>query len=131
LIDIKIGKKIRELRNRWGLSQSELAERIGISFQQVQKYEKGVSRMSIMRLQQFADALDVTVMSFLEAPDEDLQVREPVSEYAVDHASPDTAGPTSKEEIALLKLFRRVKNRKMRESILKQIRGIIELEKQK
>jgi transcriptional regulator with XRE-family HTH domain len=62
--DIEIGRKIRALRLQRGLSQSGLAEGIGLTFQQVQKYEKGANRVSAGRLQRIADLLHVPVTFF-------------------------------------------------------------------
>ena len=62
--DIEIGRKIRALRLERGLSQSGLADGIGLTFQQVQKYEKGANRVSAGRLQQIADILNVPVVFF-------------------------------------------------------------------
>ncbi|MGB9365959.1 MAG: helix-turn-helix transcriptional regulator [Xanthobacteraceae bacterium] len=62
--DVEIGRKIRALRLERGLSQSGLAERIGLTFQQVQKYEKGANRVSAGRLQQIADVLNVPITFF-------------------------------------------------------------------
>jgi transcriptional regulator with XRE-family HTH domain len=62
--DVEIGRKIRALRLERGLSQSGLAEGIGLTFQQVQKYEKGANRVSAGRLQQIADLLNVPVTFF-------------------------------------------------------------------
>ncbi|MGB9365486.1 MAG: helix-turn-helix transcriptional regulator [Xanthobacteraceae bacterium] len=62
--DVEIGRKIRALRLQRGLSQSGLAEGIGLTFQQVQKYEKGANRVSAGRLQRIADLLNVPVTFF-------------------------------------------------------------------
>jgi transcriptional regulator with XRE-family HTH domain len=62
--DIEIGRKIRALRLERGLSQSNLADGIGLTFQQVQKYEKGTNRVSAGRLQRIADMLNIPVMFF-------------------------------------------------------------------
>src|SRR3954469_17262749 len=62
--DVEIGRKIRALRLERGLSQSGLAEGIGLTFQQVQKYEKGTNRVSAGRLQQIADLLNVPILYF-------------------------------------------------------------------
>ena len=62
--DVEIGRKIRALRLERGLSQSGLADGIGLTFQQVQKYEKGANRVSAGRLQQIADLLNVPVTFF-------------------------------------------------------------------
>ena len=62
--DVEIGRKIRALRLERGLSQSGLADGIGLTFQQVQKYEKGTNRVSAGRLQQIADILNMPVTFF-------------------------------------------------------------------
>jgi transcriptional regulator with XRE-family HTH domain len=62
--DIEIGRKIRTLRLERGLSQSRLANGIGLSFQQLQKYESGANRVSAGRLQRIAALLGVPVMVF-------------------------------------------------------------------
>jgi transcriptional regulator with XRE-family HTH domain len=62
--DIEIGRKIRALRLERGLSQSGLADGIDLTFQQVQKYEKGTNRVSAGRLVRIADTLDTPVMFF-------------------------------------------------------------------
>ncbi len=62
--DVEIGRKIRALRLQRGLSQSSLADGIGLTFQQVQKYEKGTNRVSAGRLQKIADMLNIPVTFF-------------------------------------------------------------------
>jgi transcriptional regulator with XRE-family HTH domain len=62
--DVEIGLKIRALRLERGLSQSGLADGIDLTFQQVQKYEKGTNRVSAGRLQRIADMLNTPVMFF-------------------------------------------------------------------
>ena len=62
--DVEIGRKIRALRLERGLSQSGLAEGIGLTFQQVQKYEKGANRVSAGRLHRIANLLNVPMMFF-------------------------------------------------------------------
>jgi transcriptional regulator with XRE-family HTH domain len=64
--DVEIGRKIRALRLERGLSQSGLASGIDLTFQQVQKYEKGVNRVSAGRLQRIADRLNIPVMFFYD-----------------------------------------------------------------
>ena len=63
--DREIGLNIRRLRRAAGLSQAELANSLGLSYQQVQKYETGANRISVSRLMQIADALKVDVGTFL------------------------------------------------------------------
>jgi transcriptional regulator with XRE-family HTH domain len=65
-VDTHIGQKIRARRILLGLSQTELADAAGISFQQIQKYEKGTNRVGAGRLQQFSDTLGVPPSYFFE-----------------------------------------------------------------
>jgi len=60
-IDQLVGRRVRVLRVARGLSQTALASRLGLTFQQVQKYEKGTNRMSASRLHQIATVLNVDV----------------------------------------------------------------------
>lgn len=66
--DVAIAQKLRALRLARGLSQDALAEKIGVTFQQLQKYENGVNRVSAGRLLRIAAALDVPVTAFYDAP---------------------------------------------------------------
>jgi transcriptional regulator with XRE-family HTH domain len=69
--DAEIAKRLRALRLQRGLSQSELGNVIGVTFQQVQKYERGANRISASRLQRIAEMFDVPVTFFysdLELP---------------------------------------------------------------
>jgi transcriptional regulator with XRE-family HTH domain len=64
--DVELGKRIRLRRVEIDISQTELADKLGVSFQQVQKYEKGVNRVGAARLQQIATALDVPITFFYD-----------------------------------------------------------------
>ncbi len=65
-VDIHIGDRLRQRRNECGFSQGKLAELIDITFQQIQKYEKGTNRISGSRLWELAEALDTCVQYFYE-----------------------------------------------------------------
>lgn len=64
--DRYVGQRIRMRRAALGITQEKLADAIGITFQQLQKYEKGVNRITAGRLLEIADFLDVPVVSFYE-----------------------------------------------------------------
>lgn len=64
--DVHIGRRIRERRVSIGMSQSALAEHLGITFQQVQKYESGANRVGGSRLWDISQALDVSIGHFFE-----------------------------------------------------------------
>lgn len=65
-VDIHVGLKLRAQRKQLGMSQSELAEACGISFQQIQKYERGANRISASRLAQLAGAVKASPGWFFE-----------------------------------------------------------------
>ncbi|HOO50159.1 MAG TPA: helix-turn-helix transcriptional regulator [Alphaproteobacteria bacterium] len=65
-VDVFVGQKLRSRRNLIGITQENLAEAAGITFQQVQKYEKGRNRLSASRLFQFSRVLDVPVSYFFD-----------------------------------------------------------------
>jgi transcriptional regulator with XRE-family HTH domain len=66
--DAEIGQRVRALRLQRGLSQTELGQLISVTFQQVQKYEKGANRISAGRLQRIAEVLGVPVAFFFATP---------------------------------------------------------------
>ena len=65
-IDIHVGGRVRLRRNMLGMSQEKLGEHLGITFQQIQKYEKGTNRVGASRLQAIASILGVPVSFFFE-----------------------------------------------------------------
>jgi transcriptional regulator with XRE-family HTH domain len=67
--DIELGRRLRLRRIEQKMSQDGLAKKLGVTFQQVQKYEKGVNRIGASRLQQIATALDVPVTFFFDDAD--------------------------------------------------------------
>src|SRR6201987_4922644 len=67
-LDAMVGAKIRVLRVSRGLSQSDLADKIGVTFQQVQKYEKGANRVGASRLSQIAAVLGISVGELFGQP---------------------------------------------------------------
>ena len=64
--ELEIGQKVRVLRLQAGLTQEKLAEMLGITFQQVQKYERGVTKVNLLKLQQIANVLQVPVTVFFD-----------------------------------------------------------------
>jgi transcriptional regulator with XRE-family HTH domain len=65
-VDIHVGARLRQRRHLVGLSQSKLSESVGVTFQQIQKYERGTNRISSSRLYEFAKVLDVSVSYFFD-----------------------------------------------------------------
>ncbi|WP_375645315.1 MULTISPECIES: helix-turn-helix domain-containing protein [unclassified Bartonella] len=101
--DIAIGRKIRFKRTMLGMSQKKLGSQLGVTFQQIQKYEKGSNRIGAGRLQEFADILNVPIAFFYA----DLSTKENALYYCDERIG-------SKEEHILLKSFRELKPKKQK-----------------
>ncbi len=113
-IDVHVGARIRLRRNMLGMSQERLGESLGITFQQIQKYEKGTNRVGASRLQAIARILSVPVAFFFE----DAPGREGapgMAEEATDYVAdiPNTA-----EGMQLNRAFVRISDPKVRRRIL-------------
>ncbi len=117
----QIGIDIKRIREARGMSQMELAEQVGVSFQQIQKYEKGINRISAERIQQIAKALGTSVNTFFEKEKVPM-VSEPYEEYS----RGGTSMNVTQEEAKLLQLFRRIESKKLREGLLQQLKGLAE-----
>ncbi len=122
-----VGKKIRELRTLQGLTQMQLAERINLSYQQLQKYESGRSQITLKRLSQIAEALEVPISVILKGV-VDTKVSESSGRY---NTGDLIILKVSRDEAALIKLYRRIRNKKIKEGLLRQLRGVVELEEGK
>ncbi|WP_273721609.1 MULTISPECIES: helix-turn-helix domain-containing protein [unclassified Bartonella] len=101
--DISVGKKIRCRRRMMGLSQKALGHHLGVSFQQIQKYEKGINRVGAGRLQEIANILDVPIHFFYM----DIATKETLSQQSY-------AEIFSEKETLLLKNFRELKPKKQK-----------------
>jgi len=108
-----IGQTIKRYRLAAHMSQMALAEKIGISYQQLQKYEKGINNISLHRLRQICESLKIPLSAFLEGCESE-EIAEDVGEYGL-----------SKEEKTLLDLFRSIKNEDIRRGLLLEMRGIV------
>jgi len=124
-IDIHVGSRVRLRRMMLSMSQEKLGEHLGITFQQIQKYEKGTNRIGASRLQHIARVLTVPVAFFFE--DAPPTPGEPhtggVGEskqttYVVDFLS-------SSEGIQLNKAFVRIKDAKLRRRIIDLVRSLV------
>ena len=118
-VDVHVGKRIRMRRNLLGWSQEKLGEMLGLTFQQVQKYEKGLNRVSASRLWDFSVVLETTVSFFFEDMDVDVAQQSPrmFSNPSTDMALKEDTGtfdvdPMLKEEtMELVKAYYKISNR--------------------
>ncbi|MBN9023793.1 MAG: helix-turn-helix transcriptional regulator [Rhizobiales bacterium] len=124
-IDIHVGSRVRLRRMMLGMSQEKLGENLGITFQQIQKYEKGTNRIGASRLQHIARVLTVPVSFFFEdapgaAPAEPGvagMAERPSASYVVDFLS-------SSEGVQLNKAFIRIKDPKIRRKVIELVRAM-------
>ena len=128
----EIGAEIKRIRKSFGISQMKLAEKVGVSFQQIQKYERGVNKISVEMIQRIALALGIPVERFFEREKSSI-VSESPGKYSTERKTlrGEILLPLNLEESNLLQLFRRIENRKIREGLIKQLKGIVELERGK
>lgn len=112
-IDKHVGSRVRMRRMMLSMSQEKLGDAIGLTFQQVQKYEKGTNRMGSSRLQQIANVLQVPVTFFFEdAPGQPkLDGKAPSPGYVSDFLA-------TSDGLALTRAFMRLPNAKLRRSIV-------------
>jgi transcriptional regulator with XRE-family HTH domain len=119
-IDAHVGHQIRARRELMDMSQGKLGELLGLTFQQVQKYEKGVNRIGAGRLFEIARILGVGVLYFYDGMVEDASGR-PLG-FAEDEAPPPTPpGHRSNEIAQLIAGFQRISDAKARKRVLKLI----------
>ena len=112
-LDILVGRRIRARRRQLGLSQQDLADALGLSYQQVQKYEKGVSRIGAGRLQQLARILEVPVSDLFEEQRSGAQDGDTVFSFL------DTPG-----SLRLVQAFARVPERPLQQRIVELVEQI-------
>lgn len=121
--DIHVGNRIRLRRNMLGLSQEKLGESLGITFQQIQKYEKGTNRVGASRLQAIASILSVPVdFFFADAPGQHQGELPGMAEgrstsYVVDFIN-------SGEGLQLNRAFARIADQKVRRRIIDLVKAL-------
>lgn len=114
-IDVHVGNRIRLRRQLLGLSQEKLAEMLGLTFQQVQKYERGMNRVGASRLWDIGKVLEVPVGFFYEDMDEETAKSSPAGINGVIDNEPmkESVDPmNSQETIELVKAYYKIPNRK-------------------
>jgi len=114
--DIHIGKRVRMMRLARGLSQTDLATRLGITFQQIQKYERGTNRVGAGRLQEMANLLGVTPAFFFEDG--------PRVKPGKSAPSETTELLANKYNLALARAFNRIRSTSVRRNVLELVEGL-------
>lgn len=122
-IDVHVGSRIRLRRNMIAMSQEKLGERLGITFQQIQKYEKGTNRVGASRLQAISAILNAPVEYFFQdAPREDGQPPVGFEEGPSAPLVPDFL--SSSESMQLNRAFMKISDPKVRRKIIDLIKTL-------
>lgn len=121
--DKYVGSRVRMRRLMLGMSQEKLGEKLGLTFQQVQKYEKGTNRIGASRLQHISQILKVPVSFFFEGVSpggravDDPAAKPPVADYVSDFLS-------SSDGLALTRAFITIKDSKLRRRVVDLVEEI-------
>jgi transcriptional regulator with XRE-family HTH domain len=122
-IDVHVGSRVRMRRLLLGMNQETLAERLGLTFQQVQKYEGGANRVSASRLSQMADILRVPVGYFFgDMPREDTEVSVEETQWREYLSRP--------EAIELIRLYYLIQDSHIRQQFHDMVRAVAAAEEE-
>ena len=131
-INKRFGARLRLTREMAGRSQTEVGQALGVSFQQVQKYENGTTSISLDRLDELARFFTLPVQNLIGGLAAPLPLEAGAGFSEGDQARFDDeedepkvsgVGPLSKEAVSLVKAFNRIPNRKLRRSIVAIVEG--------
>lgn len=125
-VDLHVGKKLRARRTMLGMSQEEIGEAVGITFQQIQKYERGLNRIGSSRLYEFACILGVGVSFFFE----DFYENQPSDTNTLheDEAPFEAERLNNKEVLTLVRSFFAIQDPKVRKKILSLVKTLASIE---
>ena len=117
-IDLYVGGRVRMRRKFLGLSQTDLGDALGLTFQQVQKYERGSNRISASKLYDTAQCLKVPVAYFFEGYDDSA-----TTDFEQSHSEQAVHGfLATGEGIEVAEAFPRIKNAKYRRKVMELVR---------
>ena len=129
-MDVHVGNRLRMRRSIIGWSQERLAEAVGLTFQQVQKYERGANRISASRLYDFRRVLDVDVSYFFEQYNE----KQKPANFKYGFADTDqdefldTGKWYDKETLELIRLYYSITDQKIRRNLVKMIQNMADMQ---
>ena len=115
-MDVYVGGRVRQRRTMLGMSQEKLGEALGLTFQQVQKYERGANRIGASRLYQISEVLDVPINFFFEGISPSLTKKRGKTALAEAQAEYDH-DPMAKRETELVRSYYKIKDPKVRRRI--------------
>jgi transcriptional regulator with XRE-family HTH domain len=129
-IDKHVGDRLRARRILLGLSQTSLGKAVGLTFQQIQKYERGKNRVSASALFRLSRALDVPVTFFFDEMPQEFVTDQPAPRprTSSQRAATDPARriPMTREMLELARAYRRIRDKRTRQQVFKFIRAFVQ-----
>lgn len=126
-VDVHVGSKVRQRRTLLGMSQEKLGEALGLTFQQVQKYERGANRIGASRIYELSRILDVPVSYFFEdIPDEisDLERKQDEAQELTESGDGEQDPLSRRETLELIRAYYKVDDRKLRKRIFELVKTV-------
>lgn len=126
-VDVHVGSRIRLRRTLLGISQEKLGEALGLTFQQVQKYERGTNRVGASRLFDLSRILDVPVQFFFEDMPEEVAGQAPSLRAGVPNADVSEAGDdklVKRETLELVRAYYRIKKPAVRKRLFELCKAV-------
>jgi transcriptional regulator with XRE-family HTH domain len=127
-IDVHVGSRIRLRRTLLGMSQQKLGEAIGLTFQQVQKYERGTNRVGSSRMFELARVLDVPVSYFFEEMGSDVAARGRQHAFGIAAEAPTSSGGadpmTKRETLELVRAYYKITDAKIRKRLFEMTKAL-------
>ena len=123
-VDAHVGNRLRQRRSLLGLSQTQLADLLGLTFQQVQKYERGSNRIASSRLFQLSQILDVRMPYFFEGIPPDVSVGAKSDAPIAESQPGDSDILFKRETLELVRAYFRIKDKKVRRRLRSLVRDV-------
>ncbi len=128
-VDIHVGQQLKKARKLRGLSQEQLASEMGLTFQQVQKYEKGLNRIGASRLWDLAQILNISIDFFYQDMDRNIQNQSPRNISNLQDSGVQVSSDElifNANDLSLLRYYKRIKNPVVAKSIIHLVRSLVE-----
>jgi transcriptional regulator with XRE-family HTH domain len=126
-VDMHVGQRIRQRRTLLGVTQQKLGQMLGVTFQQVQKYERGANRVGSSRLFDVARVLEVPVSFFFDEMTQQVQARSPGRLMGLAEPKPLAFEPDptlKRETLELVRAYYRIKDPKMRKRVFELTKSL-------
>ncbi|MBT3916838.1 MAG: helix-turn-helix transcriptional regulator [Rhodospirillaceae bacterium] len=129
-VDVHVGSRVRLRRTLLGLSQEKLGEAVGLTFQQIQKYERGANRIGASRMYDLSHVLDVPVAFFFEEMPDEIKKRDDTPSdslgvHTLEEADKDPL--TRRETLELVRAYYKVGNGAVRKRVFELIKSLAKM----